>query len=162
MIVYIMLDQGRKRRIVDVNKTYTVKPGEIDRSWFVVDATDLTLGRAASQIASILRGKHKPIFTPHMDTGDYVIVVNAEKIHVTGNRMDDKRYYRHSGYPGGITSLSLREMLQRHPERVIELAVKRMLPKGVLGRNMLKKLKVYAGPDHPHLAQQPESLELGK
>jgi len=141
-------------------KTYTAKKEDIERQWFVIDAKDQTLGRMASQIASILRGKHKPIFTPHMDTGDFVIVVNAEKIHVTGDRLDQKLYYRHSGYPGGLRSKSLRQMLRDKPEDVIYEAVRRMLPKNNLGRQMLKKLKVYAGPEHPHAAQQPVKLEL--
>lgn len=141
-------------------KTYTAKKEDIERQWFVIDAKDQTLGRMASQIASILRGKHKPIFTPHMDTGDFVIVVNAEKIHVTGDRLDQKLYYRHSGYPGGLRSKSLRQMLRDKPEDVIYEAVRRMLPKNNLGRQMLKKLKVYAGPEHPHEAQQPVKLEL--
>jgi large subunit ribosomal protein L13 len=141
-------------------KTYSAKPGDIERSWYLVDADGQTLGRMASQIASILRGKHKPIFTPHMDCGDYVIVVNAEKIHVTGNRLDDKMYYRHSGYPGGLKKTPLREMLKTKPEMVIEEAVRRMLPKNNLGRHMLKKLRVYAGPEHQHQAQNPEPLEF--
>jgi large subunit ribosomal protein L13 len=141
-------------------KTYSAKNEDIERNWYVVDATGLTLGRMATQIATILRGKHKPIFTPHVDCGDFVVVVNAEKIHVTGNRLDDKMYHRHSGYPGGLHSKTLRQMLDQHPDRVIELAVKRMLPKNNLGRQMLKKLRVYAGPEHPHEAQQPESLEI--
>jgi large subunit ribosomal protein L13 len=141
-------------------KTYSAKPGDIERSWYLVDADGQTLGRMASQIASILRGKHKPIFTPHMDCGDYVIVVNAEKVHVTGNRLDDKMYYRHSGYPGGLKKTPLRVMLQTKPEVVIEEAVRRMLPKNNLGRHMLKKLRVYAGPEHQHQAQNPEPLEF--
>ena len=141
-------------------KTYSAKPGDIERSWYVVDADGQTLGRMASQIATILRGKHKPIFTPHMDCGDYVVVVNAEKIHVTGNRLDNKMYYRHSGYPGGLKTTSLRVMLQTKPERVIEEAVRRMLPKNNLGRHMLKKLRVYAGPEHQHQAQNPEPLKF--
>jgi large subunit ribosomal protein L13 len=141
-------------------KTYSAKPADIERSWYVVDADGQTLGRMASQIASILRGKHKPIFTPHIDCGDYVVVVNAEKIHVTGNRLDDKMYYRHSGYPGGLKKTALREMLRTKPERVIEEAVRRMLPKNNLGRHMLKKLRVYAGPEHHHQAQNPEPLEF--
>lgn len=141
-------------------KTYTAKKEDIERQWFVIDAKDQTLGRMATQIATILRGKHKPIFTPHMDTGDFVIVINAEKIHVTGNRLDDKMYYHHSGYPGGLRSKSLRQMLRDKPEEVIYEAVRRMLPKNNLGRQMLKKLKVYAGPEHPHEAQQPVKLEL--
>ena len=141
-------------------KTYSAKPEDIVREWWIVDATDLTLGRMATQIATILRGKHKPIFTPHMDTGDFVIVINAEKIHVTGNRLDDKIYYRHSQYPGGLKKETLRQKLDRKPEEVIQLAVKRMLPKNNLGRTMMKKLRVYAGPDHPHGAQDPLPLEI--
>lgn len=141
-------------------KTYSAKPEEIVRKWHLVDADGRTLGRLASRIATILRGKDKPIYTPHLDCGDYVIVVNAEKIHVTGKKLDEKMYYRHSGYPGGLKAFTLREMLERTPERVITLAVKRMLPKNKLGRRMLKKLKVYAGPEHPHGAQNPEALEL--
>jgi large subunit ribosomal protein L13 len=141
-------------------KTYSAKPEEIVRKWHLVDADGQTLGRLASRIATILRGKDKPIYTPHLDCGDYVVVVNAEKIHVTGKKLDEKMYYRHSGYPGGLKAFTLREMLERTPERVITLAVKRMLPKNKLGRHMLKKLKVYAGPEHPHGAQNPEALEL--
>lgn len=141
-------------------KTYSAKPEEVKQEWYIVDATDQTLGRLATRIATVLRGKHKPIFTPHVDCGDYVIVVNAEKIHVTGKKMDQKRYYRHSGYPGGMHSKTLRTMLATHPERVIKYAVRGMLPKNKLGRHMLKKLKVYAGPEHPHEAQQPQTLEL--
>jgi large subunit ribosomal protein L13 len=140
-------------------KTYSAKAEDIERKWFVVDATDKTLGRMATRIATVLHGKHKPIFTPHVDCGDYVVVINAEKIHVTGNRLDDKMYHHHSGYPGGLKSRSLREMLATRPERVITEAVRRMLPKSSLGRHMLKKLKVYAGPEHPHQAQNPEMLE---
>jgi large subunit ribosomal protein L13 len=125
-----------------------------------VDAENQILGRMASQIASILKGKHKPIYSPHQDAGDFVVVVNAEKIKVTGNKLKDKIYYRHSGYPGGQKATSLQQMLQKHPERVVELAVKRMLPKNSLGRKMFMKLKVYSGPDHPHKAQMPEQLEL--
>ena len=141
-------------------KTFSAKAVDIERKWYVVDATDQTLGRMCSRIASVLRGKHKPIYTPHVDCGDYVVVINAERIHVTGKRLDQKKYYRHSGYPGGLKERTLREMLARQPERVIELAVKRMLPKSNLGRHMLKKLKVYAGSEHPHQAQNPEPLEF--
>ncbi len=141
-------------------RTYTPKPGDIKRKWYVVDAQGKTLGRLASEIARILRGKNKPIFSPHVDTGDYVIVVNAEKIHVTGRKLTQKIYYRHSGYPGGLKAVSLRDLLQRHPERAVEFAVRGMLPKNRLGRKMTKKLKVYAGPDHPHKAQRPEPLDL--
>ena len=128
--------------------------------WYVVDATGKTLGRLATQIADTLRGKRKPEYTPHIDTGDFVIVVNAEKIHVTGNKRHDKRYYRHSGYPGGLRSRSLEEMLARRPEEVIRLAVKGMLPRNRLARKQLTKLKIYAGPDHPHAAQTPQPLEI--
>ncbi|HSM55421.1 MAG TPA: 50S ribosomal protein L13 [Candidatus Sulfomarinibacteraceae bacterium] len=141
-------------------KTYWTKEEDVERNWFVVDAEGQTLGRLASQIAAVLRGKHKPIYNPSVDTGDYVIVVNAEKIHTTGQRMDQKKYYRHSGYIGGMTVRTLREQLEKNPERVIMSAVKGMLPKNVLGRKMIKKLKVYAGPEHPHQAQQPEPLEF--
>jgi large subunit ribosomal protein L13 len=141
-------------------KTYSAKAEEVVRKWYVVDADGQTLGRLATRIADLLRGKHKPIYTPHVDCGDYVIVVNAEKIHVTGKRMDEKKYYRHSGYPGGIKERTLREMLAKKPEDVITLAVKRMLPKNVLARHIIKKLKVYAGPEHPHAAQNPEPLEF--
>ncbi|MFW6042270.1 MAG: 50S ribosomal protein L13 [Chloroflexota bacterium] len=141
-------------------KTYWTKEEDVERNWFVVDADGQTLGRLASQIAAVLRGKHKPIYNPSVDTGDYVIVVNAEKIHTTGQRMDQKKYYKHSGYIGGMTVRTLREQLEKNPERVITSAVKGMLPKNVLGRKMIKKLKVYAGPDHPHQAQQPEPLEF--
>jgi len=141
-------------------KTYTVRKGDIKREWYVVDAQGRTLGRLASQIAKILRGKHKPIYVPHLDCGDYVIVVNAEKVRVTGKKLDQKFYYRHSGYPGGIKSINLRDQLQKHPTRVLEAAVRGMLPKNRLGRAMIKKLKVYAGGSHPHQAQQPKVWEL--
>lgn len=143
-------------------KTYIAKEDEVlkSRKWFVVDAENLILGRMASQIASILKGKHKPFYSPHQDVGDFVVVVNAEKIRVSGNKVKEKMYYRHSGYPGGQRATSLKQMLQKNPQRVIELAVKRMLPKNVLGRKMFLKLKVYAGPDHPHQAQLPEQLDL--
>lgn len=141
-------------------KTYVTKPADVERNWYVVDAEGQTLGRMASRIAAILRGKHKPTFSPSVDCGDYVIVLNADKITVTGRRMDQKMYYRHSGYPGGIKSISLREQLERHPTRAVELAVKGMLPKNKLGRKMIKKLKVYTGSEHPHQAQQPVELEL--
>lgn len=141
-------------------KTESARNEDVTRTWYVVDATDQTLGRMASEIARILRGKHKPSFTPHVDVGDFVIVINAEKIHVTGNRLNDKMYYRHSGYPGGLRSANLREMLAKKPEFVTREAVRGMLPKGPLGRQMLKKLKVYAGPEHPHEAQQPEPLSF--
>jgi large subunit ribosomal protein L13 len=143
-------------------KTYIAKENEVldSRRWYIVDAQDQILGRMASQIASILKGKHKPIYSPHQDVGDFVVVVNAEKIRVTGNKLKDKVYYHHSGYPGGQKATSLQQMLQKNPKRVIELAVKRMLPRNVLGRKMFLKLKVYAGPNHPHEAQIPEQLEL--
>lgn len=141
-------------------KTYSAKPADIERRWWVVDAEGQTLGRLASRIAPILRGKHKPIFTPNIDTGDFVIVINAEKIHVTGDKLDSKIYYRHSGYPGGLKERTLREQLQKFPDRPIQEAVKGMLPKTALGRQMIKKLKIYAGPEHPHAAQQPQALEL--
>lgn len=141
-------------------KTFMASPATIDRKWYVVDAEGKTLGRLASEVAKVLRGKNKPIFTPHIDTGDYVIVVNAEKIKVTGKKLDQKVYYRHSGYVGGIKETTLKEMLNKHPERVIEFAVKGMLPKGPLGRSMIKKLHVYAGPEHEQAAQKPEVLEI--
>jgi large subunit ribosomal protein L13 len=141
-------------------KTYTVRKGDIKREWYVVDAQGKTLGRLASEIAKILRGKHKPIYVPHLDCGDYVIVVNAEKVRVTGKKLDQKFYYRYSGYPGGLKSINLREQLQKHPTRVLEAAVRGMLPKNRLGRAMIKKLKVYAGGSHPHQAQRPKVLEL--
>ncbi len=141
-------------------KTYTARAEDIEQEWFLVNAEGKTLGRLASEIAQVLRGKHKPIYTPHLDCGDFVIVVNAEKVQVTGRKLDQKMYYRHTGYPGGIKSISLRNQLQKHPERVLEAAVRGMLPKNRLGRKMFKKLKVYAGNSHPHQAQQPKVLEL--
>lgn len=140
--------------------TISAKEQDIQRDWHVVDAQGQTLGRVASQIATILRGKHKPIYTPHVDCGDYVIVINAEKIHVTGRKMTQKKYYRHSGYPGGLKEFALRDQLQKFPARVLEAAVRGMLPKNRLGRRMFKKLKVYPGPNHPHQAQQPKSIDL--
>ena len=139
-------------------KSFMASPATIERKWYVVDATDMTLGRLSSEVAKVLRGKNKPIFTPHIDTGDYVIVVNAEKIKVTGKKLDQKIYYHHSDYVGGMKETTLREMMAKKPERVIELAVKGMLPKGPLGREMYKKLFVYAGPDHKQQAQKPEVL----
>ena len=139
-------------------KTYMANPDKIERKWYVVDATDKTLGRLTSEIAKVLRGKNKPVYTPHIDTGDYVIVVNAEKIAVTGKKSDQKIYYNHSDYVGGMKETTLREMMDKKPEKVIELAVKGMLPKGPLGRSMIKKLHVYAGPEHDHQAQKPEVL----
>ena len=141
-------------------RTFTAKKEEIERGWYVVDAEGQTLGRLASKIAPKLKGKHKPIYTPHLDCGDFVVVINADKVRVTGRKMDQKFYYRHSGYPGGIKSISLRDQLAQHPERVVQAAVRGMLPKNKLGRKMIKKLKVYAGDSHPHSAQQPKSLEL--
>ena len=141
-------------------KTYVAKPTDRQRNWLVIDATGQTLGRLATQIAEALRGKRKPEYTPHVDTGDFVVVVNAEKIAVTGNKLADKRYYRHSGYPGGIKERSLEEMLRRRPEEVIRHAVKGMIPRTRLGRKQLTKLKVYAGPDHPHVAQKPQPMEI--
>ena len=141
-------------------KSYVATPATIERKWYVVDATDKTLGRLASEVAKVLRGKNKPTFTPHEDTGDYVIVVNAEKIKVTGKKLDQKIYYHHSEYVGGMKETDLKTMLAKKPEKVIELAVKGMLPKGPLGRKMIKKLFVYAGAEHPHQAQKPEAMEV--
>ena len=138
--------------------SYMANPDQVERKWYVVDADGQTLGRLASEVAKVLRGKNKPIYTPHIDTGDYVIVVNADKIKVTGKKLDQKIYYRHSDYVGGMKETTLREMMDKKPERVIELAVKGMLPKGPLGRAMIKKLHVYAGPEHDHAAQKPEVL----
>jgi large subunit ribosomal protein L13 len=141
-------------------KTYNAKPGEIERNWYVVDADGQTLGRLATQIADTLRGKRKPQYTPHVDTGDFVVVVNAEKIRVTGKKLDEKLYHRHSGYPGGLRSRPLRDELERRPTEVLRKAVKGMLPRNRLGRAQLTKLKIYAGPDHPHGAQAPKPLPL--
>ncbi len=141
-------------------KTYMASPEKVERKWYVVDAAGYTLGRLASEIANVLRGKNKPIYTPHIDTGDYVIVVNADKVKVTGKKLDQKIYYRHSDYVGGMKETTLREMMNKKPERVIELAVKGMLPKGPLGRSMYTKLHVYAGPEHDHAAQKPEELKF--
>lgn len=141
-------------------KTVSIRPQDVSHAWFVVDADNKTLGRLATEIAHRLRGKHKPEYTPHVDTGDYIVVVNAEKVRVTGNKFTDKKYYRHSGFPGGIKEMRFKDLQQRHPERIIEKAVKGMLPRNPLGRTMFKKLKVYAGAEHPHTAQQPQTLEL--
>lgn len=141
-------------------KTYMASPEKVDKKWYVVDATGCTLGRLSSEIAKVLRGKNKPIYTPHIDTGDYVIVVNADKIHVSGKKLDQKIYYNHSDYVGGMKETKLKDMLAKKPERVIELAVKGMLPKGPLGRQMYKKLFVYAGPEHKQAAQKPEVLSF--
>ena len=138
--------------------SFMANPAKVERKWYVVDATGYTLGRLASEVAKVLRGKNKPVFTPHVDTGDYVIVVNADKIKVTGKKLDQKIYYHHSDYVGGMKETTLREMLAKKPEKVVELAVKGMLPKGPLGREMCTKLHVYAGAEHPHAAQQPEAL----
>lgn len=143
-------------------RTYSPKPGDVQRQWHVIDATDIVLGRLASQAASLLRGKHKPMYAPHVDTGDFVIIVNADKVHLTGNKRTQKLAYRHSGYPGGLRAVRYDELLENNPERAVEKAIKGMIPKNTLGRQMLSKLKVYAGPDHPHQAQQPEPLELSK
>ncbi len=141
-------------------KTYYAKPGEVEREWLLIDAEDQILGRVASKAAQILRGKHKPTYTPHVDTGDFVVIVNADKIRVTGKKLTDKEYYRHSGYPGGLKCETFEEAMAKHPERVIEHAVKGMLPKNTLGRAMAKKLKVYAGAEHPHMAQAPREIKM--
>lgn len=143
-----------------MSKTFMANEQNLERKWYVVDATDVILGRLATEVASILRGKHKPTFTPHVDCGDYVIVVNAEKIAFTGDKFNTKMYYRHSGYPGGLTKRTAKELLDKFPERVVENAVKGMLPKNKLGRKMYGKLFVYSGPDHPHQAQKPEVYQL--
>ena len=140
--------------------TLSTRPADVTRQWRLVDASDCVLGRLASRIASVLRGKDKPEYTPHVDVGDFVVVVNADKVRVTGNKREDKMYYRHSGYPGGIKSMSFRNLQERVPERIVELAVKGMLPRNPLGRQMARKLKVYAGPEHPHQAQQPQPMEV--
>lgn len=141
-------------------RTYVAKPNEVERKWYVVDADGQVLGRLASRVATVLRGKHKPTFTPHVDMGDHVIIINAEKVRVTGRKAQQKRYFRHSGYPGGLRSRTFEQQLQSRPEKVLELAVWGMLPHNRLGRKMFKKLKVYAGDQHPHQAQKPEKLEL--
>lgn len=141
-------------------KTYYAKPGEVEREWVLIDAADQVLGRVAVKAATILKGKHKPTYSPHVDTGDFVIVVNADKIRVTGSKAQQKEYFRHTGFPGGLKSETFEEAMQKHPERVVEKAVKGMLPKNTLGRAMGKKLKVYAGPEHPHAAQQPRQISL--
>ncbi len=170
-IIFGFLRRGAKRRFAAIEpprapyrmhtmKTFSAKPAEVQRDWFVVDGTDKVLGRLAAELAHRLRGKHKPEFTPHVDTGDFIVVVNAAKIRVTGNKGLDKKYYRHSGYPGGITETNFSKMQSRFPGRALEKAVKGMLPKGPLGYAMIKKLKVYAEGSHPHTAQQPKALEL--
>jgi large subunit ribosomal protein L13 len=141
-------------------RTYSPKGSDITRQWHVIDASDVVLGRLASQVAVLLRGKHKPIFAPHVDTGDFVIVINADKVALSGNKLEQKRAYRHSGYPGGLRSISYGELMEKRPERIVEKAVRGMLPKNSLGRKTLRKLKVYAGPDHPHSAQQPVPFEI--
>ena len=141
-------------------KTFVAKEQEIEKKWYLVDAENRILGRLATQIAARLRGKHKPIFTPHADTGDFIVVVNADKITLTGSKLDKKNYYRHSGYMGGLKTIPARRLLEKKPEEVLRLAVKGMLPKNSLGRRQLKKLKIYTGPDHPHAAQEPEKLEI--
>ena len=141
-------------------KTFVAKEQDVDKKWYVVDAENKVLGRLATQIAARLRGKHKPIYTPHADTGDFIVVVNAKKVAMTGSKLDRKMYYRHSGYVGGLKQISARKLLEKKPEEIIRYAVKRMLPKNSLGRRQLKKLKIYAGPEHPHQAQQPEKLEI--
>lgn len=143
-----------------MKNTYMQKKEEVSRNWYVIDATDMTLGRLAAKVATILRGKHKPTYTPHIDCGDYVIVVNASKVNLTGNKLDKKIYYNHSGYPGGLRERTARTMIENYPEEMIERAVKGMLPKGRLGRQMYKKLFVYTGSEHPHLAQKPEIMEV--
>lgn len=141
-------------------KTYYAKPGEVEREWLLVDAEDMVLGRLATQVAQILKGKTKPTYTPHVDVGDFVVVINADKVRLTGNKADSKMYYHHSGYQGGLKETSFQDMLAKHPERIVEKAVKGMLPKNTLGRAMGKKLKVYAGSEHPHAAQNPRKIEL--
>jgi large subunit ribosomal protein L13 len=142
------------------SKTYTAKPSDREREWLLVDANGKTLGRLATQIADLLRGKRKPVYTPHIDTGDFVVVINAEKVAVSGNKRSDKRYYRHSGFPGGLRSRSFEEMISRRPEEVLRLAVRGMMPRNRLARKQLTKLKIYAGPEHPHIAQKPRELEI--
>ena len=141
-------------------RTYTPKPGDVERTWHVIDATDVVLGRLASHVATLLRGKHKATFAPHVDSGDFVIVVNADKVALTGNKREQKLAYRHSGYPGGLSAMNYAELLEKHPTRVIEKAVRGMIPKTTLGRNQMGKLKVYAGSEHPHAAQQPKPFEI--
>jgi large subunit ribosomal protein L13 len=141
-------------------RTFTPKPGDVERHWHVIDATDVVLGRLASQTAQLLRGKHKPVFAPHVDTGDFVIIVNADKVALTGNKREQKLAYRHSGFPGGLRATGYSKLLDENPQRVVEKAIRGMLPKNSLGRQMLRKLKVYAGPEHPHAAQQPQPFEI--
>ncbi|HET9654514.1 MAG TPA: 50S ribosomal protein L13 [Kineosporiaceae bacterium] len=143
-------------------RTYTPKPGDVERRWHVIDATDVVLGRLASQVAILLRGKHKPTFAPHVDTGDFVVVINADKVALTGSKREQKKAYRHSGYPGGLTAVSYTELLEKNPERAVEKAVRGMLPKNTLGRAQLSKLKVYRGAEHPHAAQQPQPYQISQ
>jgi large subunit ribosomal protein L13 len=154
------LELGHARTRLRIMTTYSAKPQDIDREWFVVDATDQILGRLATEVARRLRGKHKPIFTPHMDTGDFIVVINADKVKLTGRKWDQKTYYHHSGYPGGIKSVVAKRLIETKPEEMIKKAVWGMLPKNRLGRKLIKKLKVYAGPEHPHAAQQPQELTI--
>lgn len=141
-------------------RTFTPKPGDVERSWYVIDATDVVLGRLATHVATLLRGKHKPTYAPHIDSGDFVIIVNAGKVALSGNKRENKLAYRHSGYPGGLRAVRYSELLEKHPDRAVEKAVRGMLPKGTLGRQQLAKLKVYAGAEHPHAAQQPQPFEI--
>jgi large subunit ribosomal protein L13 len=141
-------------------RTFSPKPNDVERQWYVIDATDVVLGRLASHVATLLRGKHKPIFAPHVDTGDFVIVINADKVALTGNKLEQKKAYRHSGYPGGLRAVTYGELMEKRPDRAVEKAVRGMLPKNALGRKMAKKLKVYAGTDHPHQAQKPVTFEI--
>lgn len=143
-------------------RTFTPKPGDVERQWHVIDATDVVLGRLASQTARLLRGKHKPVFAPHVDTGDFVVIVNADKVALTGSKREQKKAYRHSGYPGGLRTISYADLLAKSPERAVEKAVRGMLPKNSLGRDMLRKLKVYAGPEHPHSAQKPQPYTISQ
>jgi large subunit ribosomal protein L13 len=152
-------DQDKKRRLTTV-RTYTPKPADVQRQWYVIDATDVVLGRLASQVSILLRGKHKPIYAPHLDTGDFVIIVNADKVSLSGKKLEQKRAYRHSGYPGGLRSIAYGDLLAKHPERAVEKAIKGMLPHNTLGRKMFGKVKVYAGAAHPHQAQQPVPYEI--
>jgi large subunit ribosomal protein L13 len=151
---------NHSKKAVIVTRTFSPKPADVQRDWVVIDATDVVLGRLASHAAALLRGKHKPTFAPHMDMGDFVIVVNAEKVALTGQKLEKKMAYRHSGYPGGLTATSYVEMLEKHPTRAVEKAIRGMLPKNSLGRAQIKKLKVYAGAEHPHAAQQPKAYTL--
>jgi large subunit ribosomal protein L13 len=141
-------------------RTFTPKPADVERQWHVIDATDVVLGRLASQVATLLRGKHKPIYAPHLDTGDFVVIINADKVALSGKKLEQKKAYRHSGYPGGLRAMAYSDLMAKHPERAVEKAIKGMLPKNTLGRKMFSKLKVYAGPEHPHQAQQPAPYDI--